>query len=224
MDDTGIAANNATDITRNIQAVFQCTCQAILKLTIEKCHFGVRQVEFLGRTISSEGVSPQTHKIQSFLNKMRFRKSKKALQRYLGFVSYYRIFIPRMAEKLNPFYKFLKAEVSINITAELEKKILDSVNKAQNNACHFALKQRIPGKQLILLTGASFRLKMHAVMIEDNQDRKIQSKRKTFALVAFGSKSFPPRAIQDVNVNILKRTFGSQHGISRDGSHSVGSI
>ena len=66
VDDIGIAANNATDLTRNIRAVFQCIRNAGLKLTIEKCHFGVRQVEFLGRTISSERVSPQAHIIQSF--------------------------------------------------------------------------------------------------------------------------------------------------------------
>ena len=86
VDDIGIAANNATDLTQNIRAVFQCICNAGLKLTIEKCHFGVRQVEFLGRTISSAGVSPQAHKIQSFFIKLRFPKSKKALQRFVGFV------------------------------------------------------------------------------------------------------------------------------------------
>ena len=48
VDDIGIAANNDTDLTRNIRAVFKCIRQAGLKLTIEKCHFGVRQVEFLG--------------------------------------------------------------------------------------------------------------------------------------------------------------------------------
>ena len=40
--DIGIAANNATDLTRNIRAVFKCIRQAGLKLTTEKCHFGVR--------------------------------------------------------------------------------------------------------------------------------------------------------------------------------------
>ena len=85
VDDIGIAANNATDLTRNIRAVFQCIRNAGLKPTIEKCHFGVRQVEFLGRTISSEGVSPQAHKIQTFLAKLRFPKSKKALQPLSGF-------------------------------------------------------------------------------------------------------------------------------------------
>ena len=78
VDDIGIAANNATDLTRNIRAVIKCFRQAGLKLTIEKCHLEVRQVEFLGRTISSEGVSPQSHKIQNFLSKLRFPKSKKA--------------------------------------------------------------------------------------------------------------------------------------------------
>ena len=139
VDDIGIAANNATDLTRNIRAVFKCTHQAGLKLINEKCHFGVRQVEFLGRTISSEGVLPQSHKIQNFLNKLRFPKSKKALQRYLGFVNYYRNYIPRMAEKLNLFYKFLKTEVPINITSEL-KETFDSVNKALSDACQLALK------------------------------------------------------------------------------------
>ena len=103
VDDIAIAANNATDLTRNIRAVFKCIRQAGLKLTIEKCYFGVRQDEFLGRTISPEGISPQARKIQNFLNKLRFPKSKKALQRYLGFVNYYRNYIPRMAEKLHPF-------------------------------------------------------------------------------------------------------------------------
>ena len=103
VDDIGIAANNATDLTRNIRAVFKCIRQAVLKLAIEKWHFGVRQIEFLGRTFTPEGISPQARKIQNFPDKLRFPKSKMALQRYLGFVNYYRKYIPGMAEKLNPF-------------------------------------------------------------------------------------------------------------------------
>ena len=48
VDDIGIAANNATDLTRNIRTVLKCISQARLKLTTEKCQFGVRQVEFSG--------------------------------------------------------------------------------------------------------------------------------------------------------------------------------
>ena len=83
--------------------------------------FGVRQVEFLGGTFSPEGISPQARKIQDFLDKFRFPKLKKELQRYLGFVNYYRNYIPRMAEKLNPFSKWLKTEVPVKFTSHLKK-------------------------------------------------------------------------------------------------------
>ena len=84
LDDIGIAANNATDLTRNIRAVFKCIRQAGLKPTNEKCHLGVRQVEFLGRTISSEGVSPQTHKIQNFSKQIEIPQIKKCFAALSG--------------------------------------------------------------------------------------------------------------------------------------------
>ena len=195
LDDNGIAANNTTNQTRNIRAVFKCIRQEGLKLTIEKCHFGVRQFEFLGRTISPEGTLPQARKIQIFLDKLRFPKSKKALQRYLGFVNYYRIYIPRMTEKFNPFSKLLKTEVPINIMSEL-KKTFDSVYKALNDACQKALKQPISGKQLVQMTDAVFRSAGNAVNIEHNPDQKIQSKRKTYVPVAFGSKFSSPAQLK----------------------------
>ena len=151
--------------------------------------------EVQGRTISPEGTSPQARKFHNFLDKLRFPKSKTALQRYLGFVNHYRNYNPRMAEKLNPFYKLLKTEVPINFTSEL-KETFHSVNKALSAACELALKQPIPGKQLVLMTDASFRSAAYALMIEDNPDQKIQSKGKTYAPVAFGSKIFSPAQLK----------------------------
>ena len=62
VDDVGSAANNGKHLVRNFRSVFKCIRQAGLKLTIEKWHFGGRQVEFLGRTISPEGISTQARK------------------------------------------------------------------------------------------------------------------------------------------------------------------
>ena len=100
-----------------------------------------------------------------------------------------------MAEKLNPFYKLFKTEVPVNVTSEL-KETFDSVNKAPSDACEIALKQRIPGRQLVLMTDASFRSVGYALMVEDNPDQKIQSKRKLYAPVAFGSKIFSPAQLK----------------------------
>ena len=100
-----------------------------------------------------------------------------------------------MAEKLTPIYKFLKAEVPININSEL-KAAFDSINKALSDACELTLKQLSPGKQLVLMTDASFGSAGYALMIEGNLDQKIQSKRKTYADVAFGSKIFCPAQLK----------------------------
>ena len=89
----------------------------------------------------------------------------------------------------------MKAEVPIKITSELNE-TFDSVNKALSDACQLALKQPIPGKQLVLMTDASFRSAGYTLMIEDNPDQKIQSKRKTYAPVAFGSKIFSPAQLK----------------------------
>ena len=75
-------------------------------------------------------------------------------------------------------------------------KDFDSVNKALSDACELALKQPIPGKQLVLMTDASLRSAGYALMIEDNPYQKIKPKRKTYAPVAFGSKIFSPAQLK----------------------------
>ena len=69
MDNIGIAANTTEQLIKNIRSVFKRIRKAGLKLTIEKCHFGVTQVEFPGRTNTPNGVVPQYNKIANFLSK-----------------------------------------------------------------------------------------------------------------------------------------------------------
>ena len=195
VDDIGVAANSVTQLIRNIRAVFECIRQAGLKLTIEKCHFGVTEIEFLGRTITPQGIAPQDHKIQKFLANVRFPKSKKQVQRYIGFVNYYRNYIPRLSEKLLGFYELLKADKQIKVTEEL----LDhykAINTALAEACGLALRQPITGRQYVLMTDASFRASGYALMIEEDSNKKLNSKKKTFAPVAFGSKVFSPAQLK----------------------------
>ena len=113
VDDLGIAANTTEQLIKNIRAVFKCIREAGLKLIIEKCHFGVTQIEFLGRTITPNGVAPQNQKVKNFLSKVRFPKSKKQVQKHIGFVNYYRNYIPRLSEKLIGMYELLKADSKI---------------------------------------------------------------------------------------------------------------
>ena len=97
-----------------------------------------------------------------------------------------------MAQNLNAFYKLLETEVPTNKTSEL-KETSDTVKTSLSEACALAMKQLIPGKQLVLMTDAGFRNVGFSLIIDDNPDAKIQSKRKTYAPVALGAKYFSPR-------------------------------
>ena len=89
VDDNGVATNSAEQLTINLRETFKCIKKAGRKLTLHKCHFGAREINFLGRTITPVGVKPQRENVQNFLQKTKFPKSKKALQRYLGILNYY---------------------------------------------------------------------------------------------------------------------------------------
>ena len=89
----------------------------------------------------------------------------------------------------------MKADKQIKITEEL----LDhykAINAALAQACGLALKQPITGRQYVLMTDASFRASGYALMIEENNDKKINSKKKRFAPVALGSKVFSPAQLK----------------------------
>ena len=195
VDDIGIAAHTTEQLIKNIRAVFKCIRNAGLKLTVKKCHFGVTQVEFLGRTITPDGIAPQDQKIKMFLAKVRLPKSKKQVQKYLGFVNYYRNYKPRLSQKLIGMYEFLKADSKIRISEELVDNFKE-VNASLAEACGLALRQPIEGKQYVLMTDASFRASGYALMIEENDECKLLSKRKTFAPVAFGSRVFSPAQLK----------------------------
>ena len=76
VDDIGIAANDADHLIANLRAGSQ---EAGLKLTMHKCHFGATEIDFLGRTITPQGVKPQRQIVQNFHEKTKFPKSKKSL-------------------------------------------------------------------------------------------------------------------------------------------------
>ena len=156
VDYIGIAANDANHLIANLRATFECIREAGLKLSMHKCHFGTSEIHFLGRTITPEGVKPQKERITNFLEKTKFpKKSKKSLQRYLGFLNYYRNYIPRLSEKLVPFFQLLKKDEKVLVTTELVEQF-NEINRDLDKCSQLALKQPLPNKQLVLMTDASF--------------------------------------------------------------------
>ena len=70
------------------------------------------------------------------------------------------------------------------------------INDALDRCCQLALHQPLPGKQLVLMTDASFQAAGYAVLIEDDRNQKFTSTRKTYAPIAYGSKTYSPSQIK----------------------------
>ena len=210
VDDIGIAVNTPEQLIKNLRAVFQCLRKASLKLSMAKCLFGVQEIDFLGRTITTKGVAPQKQKIAKFLEKVKFPRSKKALQRYIGFLNYYRKYIPRLAERLTPFFQLLKS-TKIPNTPDIMKEFRE-INVALDRCCQLALRQPLPGKQLVLMTDASFQAAGYAVLMEDDPNQKYTSTYKPYAPITYGSKTL---TIPNQNVHLRKRIFSHLQGLQR---------
>ena len=162
---------------------------------MHKCHFGATEIDFLGRTITPEGVQPQKESITNFLEKTKFPKSKKALQRYLGFLNYYRNYIPRLSGKLVPFFQLLKKDEKVLVTSELIEQF-NEINRDLDRCSQLALRQPLPNRQLVLMTDASFTAAGYAILTEDDPYQKCTSVKKSYAPIAYGSKTFIPSQLK----------------------------
>ena len=75
-------------------------------------------------------------------------------------------------------------------------KEIRETNEALDRCCQLALRQPLPGEQLVLMNDASFQAAGYAVLIEDDPDQKHSSTRKTYAPIAYGSKTYSPFQIK----------------------------
>ena len=188
VDDIGIAANTAEELVNNIEAVFTKIRQAGLKLSMAKCAFGHPEIEFLGRSITTKGIAPIEDKIDKFLKNIKLPTSVKSVQRYIGFVQFYRQYNPRLAEKLVPLYKMLQKDVKYELT-QIHKDVIFDINENLANAAKMSLRLPLPDKQLVIMCDASEHAAGYVLLIEDYTENN-DGPTKSYAPVAFGSQRF----------------------------------
>ncbi|QRW17323.1 Retrotransposable element Tf2 protein [Rhizoctonia solani] len=76
---------------------------------IEKCHFHVKKIDYLGFIISEFGIEVDQSKVTDALN-WSTPKNVKNIQEFLGFVNFYRRFIPNFGNMAQPLYNLLKKD------------------------------------------------------------------------------------------------------------------
>ncbi len=97
--------------------MFQKLRENKLYAKLEKCEFGVTEVDFLGHRITQEGLMMDDHKVKAILD-WEPPKSVPALRSFLGLASYYQKFIKNFAKIATPLTNLLKKSA---ITYEWEE-------------------------------------------------------------------------------------------------------
>jgi hypothetical protein len=95
----------------------------------KKCEFAVREVQFFGHHVTSEGIRPLPDRVAAVWNHPK-PSTVKQLQAFLGVVNFYRCFVLAAAKILWPLTDSLKgglkATAAVVWTPEMEKAFADA--------------------------------------------------------------------------------------------------
>ena len=117
LDKILIYSDSEEEHVEHVKWVMQRILKAGLYWKPEKCEFHTETVRYLGRMISSMGISMDEEKVETVKNWSRGKKTKNGrlnilfeVQQFLRFCNYYWRFIPKYSEKAEPLTRQTKKD------------------------------------------------------------------------------------------------------------------
>lgn len=117
IDDMLIASVDIQEHLRTLKDVLQVLADNHLELQFSKCQFIKTRIEYLGYDVKFNSIQPSDRHIQS-VRDFPIPTDRKNLQRFLGFVNYFRKFVEGFNMKAGKLYELLKEERNFILTAE----------------------------------------------------------------------------------------------------------
>ena len=103
LDDILIASKSEAEHKKHLCLLFDRLEEHGLVVKVKKCQFGVPEIDFLGHKVSSKGIKPLPTKVQAIQN-FTTPTTVNQLEKFIGMLNFYHVFIPKAAEILKPLY------------------------------------------------------------------------------------------------------------------------
>ena len=113
IDDLLVASSSKEEHTRHLHQLFQRLTQYGVVVNHSKCEFGATSLSFFGHVIDKDGIRSLPEKVKfimDYLAQMSLRK----LREFLGFINFYRRFLPHCAETAQPLTDLLRHRTKKN--------------------------------------------------------------------------------------------------------------
>ena len=120
LDDIIIFSKTEEEHLQHLEEIFEHLRKAGLKLKLQKCSFFKKHIQYLGHLISDEGIQPLPEKLES-IAKMPVPQNVKQVKQFLGFVGYYRKFVPCFSDIARPLTQLTRKNEGFNWTTECDK-------------------------------------------------------------------------------------------------------
>jgi hypothetical protein len=113
IDDILVYSRNEQEHTMHLHTVLQRLRDHHLYAKLSKCDFWLREIKFLGHTISQDGISVDLEKVQEVLD-WKHPTIVRQIRSFLGLAGYYQRFILDFSRIAKPMMELLKKGVNLN--------------------------------------------------------------------------------------------------------------
>lgn len=113
-DDILVYSQNIEEHKKHLKLVLSKLNEHCLYANQKKCEFGKEMVGYLGHVISSSGVAVDPDKIRAIID-WPIPTNLRELRGFLGMIGYYRKFIFRYAQLVQPLTEQLKKITLVNL-------------------------------------------------------------------------------------------------------------
>ena len=98
------------DHDASLKALLKRARETNLKLNRKKLKLRLSEVVYMGHRLTAKGVQPDPAKVKAIVE-MPSPQSKKAVERFLGYVTYHSRFLPQLAEMVQPIRQLTEKNV-----------------------------------------------------------------------------------------------------------------
>ena len=163
-----------------VKEVMERLKHAGLRLNKAKCHFNKEKIKYLGYIVSSKGQSMDPDKVK-VVKDWPIPRNAKQIQRFIGFVKFYRSLIPNFSSLTEPLTKFTRKDVVFQWT-EVEDKAFIALKQA---FCEAVMLRHPDEKRPFFLETDASNVGLGAIVYQDAESGKRHS-------VAFVSRQLLP--------------------------------